>query len=462
MNNPLPVAPRVTPPADADKKVHIVTLGCQMNVLDTETMLGLLAREGYASTDDPAEADLILYNTCSVRENPERKVYGQVGVLKKLKEANPELVIGICGCMPQSKVERQNLWDRLPHVDLIFGTMNLHRLPELLQQVKETGQRVMEVWDEHGDIVEGLPVMREDKLKAYVTIIYGCDYRCSFCIVPQTRGRQRSRRPEAIVAEVERLAAEGYKEVTLLGQTVDAYGKDLGDGTTLASLLRRLNEIDGIERLRFTTSHPRDITPELIDAMAECDKVCEHLHLPVQSGSDRILKRMARRYNRQQYVDLVNRLRDRIPDLALTTDIIVGFPGETEEDFQQTLSLVEEVRFDSSFTFIYSPRPGTGAPNLPDPTTEEEKRERLHRLNEVQARITREASLALKDKVVEVLVEGASQHDPRLLSGRTRTNKIVSFAGPAELRGQLVSVRITRPRTWTLVGELVDAPALAR
>lgn len=444
------------------KRFFIRTMGCQMNEHDTEIMRGILTELGYGEAPTLEEADLVLFNTCSVRENPERRVYGQVMALKGLKEERPGMLIGIAGCMPQSRQERARIVEQLPHVDIVFGTKNIHRLPLLIQQAMDTGRQVVEVWDEDGDIVEGLPVQREDDLKAFVTIIYGCDYRCTFCIVPQTRGRQRSRRPEAIVAEVERLAAEGYKEVTLLGQTVDAYGKDLGDGTTLASLLRRLNEIDGIERLRFTTSHPRDITPELIDAMAECDKVCEHLHLPVQSGSDRILKLMARRYNRQQYVDLVNRLRDRIPDLALTTDIIVGFPGETEEDFQQTLSLVEEVRFDSSFTFIYSPRPGTGAPNLPDPTTEEEKRERLHRLNEVQARITREASLALKDKVVEVLVEGASQHDPRLLSGRTRTNKIVSFAGPAELRGQLVSVRITRPRTWTLVGELVDAPALAR
>jgi len=320
----------------------------------------------------------------------------------------------------------------------------------------------VEVGGGDGDIVEGLPVQREEDLQAYVTILYGCDYRCSFCIVPQARGRPRSRRPEAIVAEVEQLARDGYKEVTLLGQTVDAYGKDLGDGTTLASLLRRLNEVEGIERIRFTTSHPRDITPELIDVMAESEKVCEHLHLPVQSGSDRILKLMARRYTRQQYLDLVAAIRRRIPDISLTTDIIVGFPGETEEDFRETLSLVEEVEFDSAFTFIYSPRPGTGAPNLPDPTPEEEKRERLYRLNKVQEAITRRRNAALANRVVEVLVEGASPYDPQLLSGRTRTNKIVSFAGPAHLRGRLVNVRITRPRTWTLVGEWVGEPVPAR
>jgi len=462
LNVPPVAMPRmVAAPENATKRVHIVTLGCQMNVLDTETMFGLLAREGYAPTDDPAEADLILYNTCSVRENPERKVYGQVGLLKRLKEQKPDLVIGICGCMPQSKVERQKLWEQLPHVDLIFGTMNIHRLPELLQQVQETGQRVMEVWDEHGDIVEGLPVMREDKLKAFVTIIYGCDYRCSFCIVPQTRGRQRSRRAGFIINEVEQLAAEGYKEITLLGQTVDAYGKDLGDGTTLASLLARLNEVPGIERLRFTTSHPRDITDELIYAMRDLDKVCEWLHLPVQSGNNRILKLMGRRYTREQYLELVAKLRAHIPNLTLTTDIIVGFPGETDEEFEDTVSLVEEVQFDGAFTFIYSPRPGTGAPNLPDPTPEEVKRERIHRLIEVQNAITARRNQALVGSVQEVLVEGKSEKDPSRLTGRTRGNKIVVFHGGDELVGNVVPVRITEARTWTLVGD-VEVPAVSR
>ena len=461
IDNPVVARPSVKPPENADKKVHIVTLGCQMNVLDTETMLGLLAREGYAPTDDPTEADLILYNTCSVRENPERKVYGQVGLLKRLKEQKPNLIIGICGCMPQSKVERQKLWEQLPHVDLIFGTMNIHRLPELLHQVQETGQRVMEVWDEHGDIVEGLPVMRENRLKAYVTIIYGCDYRCSFCIVPQTRGRQRSRRAGYIIAEVEQLAAEGYKEITLLGQTVDAYGKDLGDGTSLASLLWRLNEIPGIERLRFTTSHPKDITDDLIIAMRDAEKVCEWLHLPVQSGNNRILKLMGRRYTREQYLALVEKLRSHIPDLTLTTDIIVGFPGETDEEFEDTVSLVEEVQFDGAFTFIYSPRPGTGAPNLPDPIPEEVKRERLQRLIDVQNAITAQRNKALVGTVQEVLVEGKSEKDPSRLTGRTRGNKIVVFHGGDELIGRVVPVRITEARTWTLVGD-VEVPAVSR
>ncbi|REJ34827.1 MAG: tRNA (N6-isopentenyl adenosine(37)-C2)-methylthiotransferase MiaB [Bacillota bacterium] len=465
INNPVdhtkPVRPvRVPEAVETGKKAYIVTFGCQMNELDTQTMYGLLAGLGYEKTYDIEEADLILYNTCSVRENPERKVYGQVHSLKELKEKKPDLIIGISGCMPQSKVERQKLWERLPHVDLIFGTMNIHRLPELITQVQQTGQRVMEVWDEHGDIVEGLPVVREDKLKAFVTIIYGCDYRCSFCIVPQTRGRQRSRRAGYIINEVEQLAAEGYKEVTLLGQTVDAYGKDLGDGTTLASLLWRLNEIDGIERLRFMTSHPRDITDELIDCMRDAEKVMEQLHLPVQSGNDRILKLMGRRYNRRQYLELVEKLRANIPDLTLTTDIIVGFPGETEEEFEDTISLVKEVEYDSAFMFIYSPRPGTGAPNLPDHVPEEVKRERIHRLIEVQNEISARKNAAMVGSVQEVLVEGKNEKEPGMLNGRTRGNKIVTFPGGEELVGRIIPVRITRARTWTLVGE-AEVPAVA-
>lgn len=457
VNNPGPAAvktPRPVSDVAADKKVYIVTLGCQMNELDTQTMFGLLAGIGYERTDNVFEADLILYNTCSIRENPERKVYGQVHALKELKDANPDLIIGISGCMPQSKVERQKLWEQLPHVDLIFGTMNIHRLPELVTQVQQTGQRVMEVWDEHGDIVEGLPVIRDSDLKAFVTIIYGCDYRCSFCIVPQTRGRMRSRRAGYVIDEVEQLAAEGYKEVTLLGQTVDAYGKDLGDGTSLASLLWRLNEIEGIERLRFMTSHPKDITDELITCMRDADKVMEQLHLPVQSGNDRILKLMSRRYTRDQYLRLIDKLRSNIPDLTLTTDIIVGFPGETEEEFQDTISLVEEVEYDSAFMFIYSPRPGTGAPNLKDPISLEEKHERLQRLIEVQNKISARLNKKLVGTTQEVLVEGVSERDGTLLTARTRGNKIVTFQGGRELIGQLVPVKITAARTWTLVGEL--------
>lgn len=453
-------APKPSPDVPLDKRVYIVTLGCQMNELDTETMLGMLAGIGYGQTNNVLEADLIIYNTCSIRENPERKVYGQVHALRELKDANPDLILAISGCMPQSKVERQKLWERLPHVDLIFGTMNLHRLPELVQQVRQTGQRVMEVWDEHGDIVEGMPVIRESDLKAFVTVIHGCDYRCSFCIVPQTRGRMRSRRAGYVIDEVEQLAAEGYKEVTLLGQTVDAYGKDLGDGTSLASLLWRLNEVDGIERLRFMTSHPRDITDELIYCMRDADKVMEQLHLPVQSGNDHILKRMSRRYTRDEYLRLIEKLRNNIPDLTLTTDIIVGFPGETNEQFEDTMSLMKEVQYDSAFMFIYSPRPGTGAPNLPDPTPLEEKHERLQRLIEMQNEMSAKVNQKLVGTTKEVLVESVSERDATQLTARTRGDKIVTFAGSSDLIGKLVPVKITHARTWTLLGEQ-EVPAVS-
>lgn len=442
---------------------YIVTLGCQMNVRDSQTLAGMLAQMGYGFTDRMEEADLILFNTCSVRENPERKVYGQVASLRPLKARRPDLIIGITGCMPQQQPELVRMQESLPHVDLIMGTLNLHRFPELLQQVMETGRRVVEVWHEEGEIVEGLPVLREPgSVAAFVSAIYGCDYRCTFCVVPNTRGRQRSRRPEAIEAEVRQLVAEGVREVTLLGQTVNAYGRDLPDASvTLAGLLQRLSTIEGLERLRFTSNHPREVTDDLIGAMATFPKVMEHIHLAVQSGSDRILHRMGRRYTAGEFIELVERMRAEIPGLAVTTDIIVGFPGETEEDFEATLELVRKVRFDSAFTFVYSPRPGTAALRLPDPVPEPVKRERIQRLIELQNAISLERNLPYRGQVVEVLVEGASEKDPSRLSGRTRTNKVVVFDAPASERqrlvGQVVPIRIEDVNTWTLFGRLLSS-----
>lgn len=455
---------RATPSASTrrGRLAHIVTLGCQMNVRDSQTLAGMLARMGYGFTDRMDEADLILFNTCSVRENPERKIYGQVSSLRALKERRPDLIIGITGCMPQQRPELEKMQASLPHVDLIMGTLNLHRFPELLQQVMETGRRVVEVWHDEGPIVEGLPVLRDPgSVTAFVSIIYGCDYRCTFCVVPNTRGRQRSRRPEAIEEEVRGLVAEGVREVTLLGQTVNAYGRDLPEGgITLAELLRRLSRIEGLERLRFTSSHPREVTEELIEAMAELPKVMEHIHLAVQSGSDRILHRMGRRYTAQEFIEQVAAMRRRIPNLAITTDIIVGFPGETEQDFEATLDLVRTVRFDGAFTFVYSPRPGTAALRLPDPVPEPVKRERIQRLIELQNAISLERNLPYRGRVEEVLVEGASEKDPERLSGRTRTNKVVVFDAPpsarARLIGQLVDVRIEDVNTWTLFGRLTE------
>lgn len=443
------------------KKFFLKTMGCQMNDHDSEVIRGLLLSLGYAETEEVEEADLILYNTCCVRENPERKVYGHMAGYKRLKEAKPHLLIGICGCMTQQKEERQNILRELPHVDLIFGTHNIHRLPELLARA-EGGERVVEVWDEAPyeeegqDFRENLPVERSHRLKAFVNIIYGCTNFCTYCIVPYVRGKEHSRLPESILTEVEGLVEAGYKEVTLLGQNVNAYGKDLSIDTSFSQLLTELNAIEGLARIRFTTSHPRDLGPDLIDALAGLDKVCEHLHLPVQAGSSRVLRRMNRGYTREQYLDLVQKVRQAVPEIALTTDIIVGFPGETEGDFQATLSLVEEVRFDSAFTFIYSPREGTPAARFADQVPEEVKKERIYRLIELQNKISAEHIQGLVGTKQEVLVEGT---DGQGLVGRTRTNRQVHFAGSQELMGELVTVEITEAGTWTLRGRVVQPQA---
>jgi tRNA-2-methylthio-N6-dimethylallyladenosine synthase len=435
-------------------KYKIFTFGCQMNVHDSEVIAGLLQQLGYEEADELEEASLLIFNTCCVRENPERKIFGRVGNLRQLKEENPRLVIAICGCMVQQPEQLERIRKELPHVNLVFGTHNVHRLPELLTQVQETGERLFEVWDTEGTIVEGLPAARLDGLKAFVNIIYGCTNFCTYCIVPYVRGRERSRQPEAIRREIEDLAAQGYREVTLLGQNVNAYGKDLDEDVTFAGLLRMLDGSGGMERIRFTTSHPRDMSDELIEAMADLPTVCEHLHLPLQAGSDRILAKMNRGYTKEQYINLVNRIRDRIPDIALTSDLIVGFPGETEEDFEETLRVVEEIQLDSAFTFIFSPRPGTVAAKMEDQVPEEVKRERIYRLIELQNRISLERNRVLTGSIQEVLVEGPSQTDPDKYMGRTRGNKLVIFTGAAE-RGRLVPVKITEARTWSLHGELM-------
>ncbi|MGI6148506.1 MAG: tRNA (N6-isopentenyl adenosine(37)-C2)-methylthiotransferase MiaB [Limnochordia bacterium] len=438
------------------KRYYLKTMGCQMNEHDSEVIAGILASLGYEPTDELHEADFILYNTCSVRENPERKVYGHIAAFRKLKEAKPELVIGICGCMPQQRDELENILEKLPHVDLIFGTHNIHRLPELLERA-QSGERVVEVWDEAEvspgeDHRDGLPVIRKHNVKAFVNVIYGCTNFCSYCIVPYTRGREHSRLPEMVVQEVQELARAGFKEVTLLGQNVNAYGKDLGAGITFSTLLRELHSIDGLERIRFTTSHPRDMGEDLIRAMAELPKVCEHLHLPVQAGSNRILRRMNRGYTREYYLQLVEKVRSAVPDISLTTDLIVGFPGETDEDFADTLGLVEAVRFDSAFTFIYSPRKGTPAAKMADQVPEEVKKERIYRLIDLQNQISAEHMQKLQGQELEVLVEDISSSG---LVGRTRSNRQVHFAGESSLIGQLAKVRIVEASTFSLKGELV-------
>jgi len=435
---------------------HIETYGCQMNVHDSEKLAGMLEEMGYKYTEDLEKADVLLFNTCAVREHAEVRVLGRVSQIKELKNRNPNLIIGISGCMMQEKHIVEAIREKYPHVDIVFGTHNIYKFPELLWQALNSRVQVIDVIENTQNVIEGLPIRRDSNLKAWVNIIYGCNNFCTYCIVPYTRGREKSRRPEDIIAEVKELAEKGYKEITLLGQNVNSYGKDLGGDINFAKLLYMLNDIKGIERIRFMTSHPKDISDELIYAMRDLDKVCEHLHLPVQAGSNKILERMNRRYTREHYLEIIDKVRVNIPEIAITTDIIVGFPGETEEDFFQTLDLVERVRFDGAYTFMYSKRAGTPAASMPDQVDEEVKKDRLIRLIELQNKISLEKSAELKGKVVEVLIEGVSKRDPNKLTSRTRTNKVVHFVGDESLIGKLANVKITETKAWTMQGELVE------
>lgn len=435
------------------KKYLIRTYGCQMNEHDTETMQGILEEMGYEPTECESEADVILLNTCAVRENAEDKVFGELGRLKPLKTENPNLVLGVCGCMSQEEAVVNRILQKHAYVDLIFGTHNIHRLPQLLKEAHFAKEMVVEVWSKEGDIIENLPKKRQG-MKAWVNIMYGCDKFCTYCIVPYTRGKERSRLPQDVIAEVRDLARQGFKEITLLGQNVNAYGKDFEDlDYTFADLMNDIHKID-IPRVRFTTSHPRDFDDKLIEVLAKRGNLVEHIHLPVQSGSNEILKKMGRKYTREQYLDLVRKIREAIPDVVLSTDIIVGFPGETDEQFEETMSLVREVRFDSAYTFIYSPREGTPAAQMKDDISAEVKKERLQRLNELVAELSLESNRKLEGQVVEVLVEGPSKTNPHMLSGRTRTNKLVHFPGSQDLVGKFVNVRVTTVQTWSLKGEL--------
>lgn len=439
---------------ERQRKYFITTYGCQMNEHDSEVMAGLLEEMGFRPAERAEEADIILLNTCCVREKAENKVYGKLGELRALKSARPDLIIGVAGCMVQQEGVAEKIRQRAPHVDLLLGTHNLHRLPELIREIEAVREAQVAVSPVVEEQPENLPISRADRIKAYVTISYGCNNFCTYCIVPYVRGPERSRRLEDILAEVRSLAEQGYKEVMLLGQNVNTYGRDLADGVTFAGLLQAVDKIEGLARIRYTTSHPRDFTLELVDVIASSEKVCEHFHLPAQAGSNRILELMRRGYTREHYLELAAAIRRRIPEATITTDLIVGFPGETEEDFAATLDLVEKVRFDAAFTFMYSPRKGTVAASLPGQVPAEVKRERLLRLNQLQNRLTRESNERLVGRTVEVLVEGRSKTNPERLAGRTRTNKIVVFSGPEELIGQLVNLRITEAHTFNLFGEL--------
>ncbi|MGE5615114.1 MAG: tRNA (N6-isopentenyl adenosine(37)-C2)-methylthiotransferase MiaB [Bacillota bacterium] len=438
-----------------NKRYSIRTYGCQMNENDSEKLAGMLEAMGYARADRLGESDLVIYNTCCVRENAELKVYGHLGSLKALKNRKPDAIIAVCGCMAQQDRVVNHILEKYRHVDLVFGTFNLYRFPELLYKALNSEAPVVDVSAGDGHIAEGMPIRREHGVKAWITIIYGCNNFCSYCIVPYVRGRERSRKPEDIINEARMLGRQGYKEITLLGQNVNSYGKDLAEKISFAGLLRRLNEVDGIERIRFMTSHPKDLSDELILAMRDCGKVCEHLHLPVQAGSNAVLKDMNRKYTREHYFALVNRIREHVPDISITTDIIVGYPGETDKDFEDTLDLVERVKFDFVYTFLYSKRMGTPAAEKGWEVSEEVKKARFDALVSIQNEIGREINERLAGKVLEVLVEGPSKNNINVLTGRTRTNKIVNFKGNPEMTGRLANVKITGTGTWSLDGEPV-------
>ncbi|RSK27106.1 tRNA (N6-isopentenyl adenosine(37)-C2)-methylthiotransferase MiaB [Bacillus sp. HMF5848] len=437
------------------RKFYIRTYGCQMNEHDTEVMAGIFEALGYEATETVEDANVILLNTCAIRENAENKVFGEIGHLKALKKNNPDVLLGVCGCMSQEESVVNRILNKHHHIDMIFGTHNIHRLPHLLKEAYMSKEMVIEVWSKEGDVIENLPKVRKGNIKGWVNIMYGCDKFCTYCIVPYTRGKERSRRPDDIIQEVRQLAALGYKEITLLGQNVNAYGKDFEDiEYGLGHLMDEIRKID-IARIRFTTSHPRDFDDHLIDVLAKGGNLVDHIHLPVQSGSTDVLKIMARKYSRERYLELVRKIKEAMPNVSLTTDIIVGFPNETDEQFEETLSLYREVEFDSAYTFIYSPREGTPAAKMEDNIPMEVKKERLQRLNALVNEVSAKKLKEYEGQVVEVLVEGESKNNPDVLAGYTSKNKLVNFKGPKSAIGQLVKVKVLEAKTWTLNGEMI-------
>jgi tRNA-2-methylthio-N6-dimethylallyladenosine synthase len=432
-------------------KLHLITYGCQMNEYDSERVAGLLRARQYELTDDADAADVILLNTCAIREKAEEKVFSKLGELKRLKASKPGLVIGVMGCMAQ--LQQQTIFRRAPQVDLVFGSPAIASVGDLVERARREG-RVLETRESPLVKLTAKPPTA-DRLRAFVTVMEGCEKHCTFCVVPRTRGRERSHEPAAIVAEIEGLVAEGCREVTLLGQTVNSYGRDLTPATDLAELFARVNDVAGLERIRFTTSNPYNLTPKLIGAMRDVPKVCEWFHLPLQSGSDRILARMNRGYTRAQYLDLIAALRDAEPSIALSTDIIVGFPGETEADFQATVAMIEQVGYDNVFVFRYSRRPGTPAATMPDQVADDVKADRNRRLLDVVQRVTGERSARLAGRTMEVLVDGASRRSPGELAGRTRCNRVVNFDGQGRAAvGDIVHVRVTDALPHSLRGTL--------
>lgn len=433
---------------------HVTTFGCQMNARDSEKLRGILLKCGYTEKDDE-DADLVLYNTCTVRENADNKVFGRLGVLHGYKKKNKEMLIGLCGCMAQESPVIEKIRKSYPFVDMVFGTHNVYMLAEILYERLTEDKKIVDVRDKSDQIVENLPLERKYSFKSGINIMFGCDNFCSYCIVPYVRGRERSRQPEAIIDEIKRLVADGVIEVMLLGQNVNSYGKGLDEKISFADLLRRVNEIDGLKRIRFMTSHPKDLSDDLIDAMAECDKVCNHLHLPLQSGSDRILKDMNRHYTKEKYLTLVDKIRNRIPDIALTTDIIVGYPGETEGDFEETMDVVKRVQYDSAFTFIYSKRSGTPAARRDDQIPEEVIKDRFDRLlAEVRSDGEKKAQ-ALTGQTLPVLVEEVNKQDKSLVTGRLTNNSVVHLPGDESLIGQIVDVKLRECKGFYYLGDRI-------
>ena len=439
-----------------NKTYYVKTYGCQMNEHDSENIKAILEDMGFTESINMENADVILLNTCAIRENAHNKVFGMVGRVKTLKETvNPNIILGICGCMAQEEVVVDEILTKYRHVDLVFGTHNIHRLPKLLSEIINKHNKQIEVYSIEGDVIENIPVKRDSKYKAWVKIMFGCDKFCTYCIVPYTRGKQRSRTPEFIINEVKDLVRDGYKEVTLLGQNVNAYGKDLNINYNMENLLEDVAKT-GIERVRFVTSHPWDFTDTMIEVIAKYPNIMPYIHLPLQSGSSKILKLMGRRYTKEEYLTLFNKLKKALPYSSITTDIIVGFPGETEEDFNETLEVVNECKFDSAFTFIFSPRVGTPACRMQDDVSLEEKNERLQRLNKLVNKYSKEANDRYLGKVVKVLIEGVSEKDDDRLMGYTDTMKLVNVKAPKEYIGKIIDVKITDVKTWSMDGEISE------
>ena len=435
---------------------HVTTFGCQMNARDSEKLTGILEQIGYVEEEEENQADFVIYNTCTVRENANQKVYGHLGQLNRVKKKNPHMLIGLCGCMMQEPEVVEKLKKSYRFVDLIFGTHNIFKFAELVATRLESDRMVIDIWKDTDKIVEDLPSERKFSFKSGVNIMFGCNNFCSYCIVPYVRGRERSREPKDIIREIEKLVADGVCEIMLLGQNVNSYGKTLDNPITFAELLREVNKIEGLKRIRFMTSHPKDLSDDLIMAIKECDKVCKHMHLPLQSGSSRVLKEMNRHYDKEKYLDEVKRLREQIPDIAITTDIIVGFPGETEEDFLETMDVVKQVRYDSAFTFIYSKRTGTRAATMENQVPDDVVKDRFDRLLKEVQTISSEKAKCYEGKVVPVLAEEMDDQKDGYVTGRMDNNSIVHFPGTEDMIGNIYNVKLDECRGFYYMGEIKE------